>query len=631
LAEAYTGASKTTDLGFSYSVRGEVTDVYQSSPHSVNYYHVNATYWANGLQNTLNANLSPLPTWTYAADGEGRWNGVSASAGQNPVSSTSYQNYFSMPTAVTFGSADSDDFYYDAKTGRMIQSQANVASYDIASTLTWNKNGSVQALTVTDAYKPANNQTCSYSYDDLARLGSVGCGSGNWSQTFTYDAFGNINKSGSQSFSLPYTATTNQINSTNYTYDANGNLLKDNGTHTYGWDAEGNLATLDSNTETYDALSRRVEQSSGGVYTEILYAPNGAKLALMSGQTVTKMFVPLPAAATAVYAGTTLSYYRYPDWLGSSRVASTSTRTIYYDGSYAPFGESYNESGTTDRSFTGQNQDLGAVQYYDFLYREHNVIEGRWISPDPAGMAAVDPTLPQTWNRYAYVANDPLNFVDPFGLQGEPSGSNVTVTDENGNPVQGATITSPLLGATIVSLPTGNQPLSMFFQWIYDKLFYSAGNNGFTTFQVTTWGGGGQTPPKAQTTQGIQTSYTTLVVPNAPRLVGKKVYGSGTCVALAKAFGAPQTALWKPGPPPDANTPPGTLCATFYANDGQTFANKSGFSHVGALAGVTEFGVNLIDQYSQYPTIQLSPYQYGATRNYNANGSNYFIVLVPHR
>ena len=32
LAEAYTGASKTTDLGYSYSLRGEVTDVYQSTP-----------------------------------------------------------------------------------------------------------------------------------------------------------------------------------------------------------------------------------------------------------------------------------------------------------------------------------------------------------------------------------------------------------------------------------------------------------------------------------------------------------------------------------------------------------------------------------------------------------------------
>jgi len=70
-------------------------------------------------------------------------------------------------------------------------------------------------------------------------------------------------------------------------------------------------------------LKRRVEQLKSSAYTEILYAPNGAKLALMSGQTVTKMFVPLPGGATAVYAGTSLSYYRHPDWLGSSRIAST--------------------------------------------------------------------------------------------------------------------------------------------------------------------------------------------------------------------------------------------------------------------------------------------------------------------
>ena len=48
LAEAYTGQSKTTDLGFSYSPRGEVTDVYQSTPNSGGYYHVSASYWPNG-------------------------------------------------------------------------------------------------------------------------------------------------------------------------------------------------------------------------------------------------------------------------------------------------------------------------------------------------------------------------------------------------------------------------------------------------------------------------------------------------------------------------------------------------------------------------------------------------------
>jgi len=36
-------------------------------------------------------------------------------------------------------------------------------------------------------------------------------------------------------------------------------------------------------------------------------------------------------------------------------------------------------------------------------------------------MAAADPANPQSWNRYAYVANNPLSFIDPSGRQGGPS------------------------------------------------------------------------------------------------------------------------------------------------------------------------------------------------------------------
>ncbi len=161
-----------------------------------------------------------------------------------------------------------------------------------------------------------------------------------------------------------------------------------------------------------------VEQQNGSSYTQILYSPSGGKLALMNGQTVVKAFVPLPAGGTAVYVGSTLSYFRHPDWLGSSRFASTPARTMYSDLAYAPFGETYAEAGTADRSFTGQNQDTiqgSTTGLYDFLFREYAQY-GRWISPDPAGMAAVNPSNPQTWNRYVYVLNSPLNAVDVLGL-----------------------------------------------------------------------------------------------------------------------------------------------------------------------------------------------------------------------
>src|SRR5580700_2808991 len=60
------------------------------------------------------------------------------------------------------------------------------------------------------AYYYTLEGTCDYTYDDLARLGSDACGAAR-GQTFSYDAFGNIKKSGSQSFMPTYSSSTNQM------------------------------------------------------------------------------------------------------------------------------------------------------------------------------------------------------------------------------------------------------------------------------------------------------------------------------------------------------------------------------------------------------------------------------------
>jgi len=60
----------------------------------------------------------------------------------------------------------------------------------------------------------------------------------------------------------------------------------------------------------------------------------------------------------------------------------------------------------------------GSYPLYDFLKREYHPVWGRWVSPDPAGLGAVNPANPQSWNRYAYVTNNPLALTDPTGLQG---------------------------------------------------------------------------------------------------------------------------------------------------------------------------------------------------------------------
>jgi RHS repeat-associated protein len=437
LAEAYTCitpcTSKITDEGFSYSLRGEVSDVYLSTPHSGGYYHINQTYWPHGAPLQL-SQLAGLPTIsiggtigsTVGIDGEGRITQVTASSGQNPVTGVSYNNA-SLPTQVNFGSGDSDLFAYDSNTLRMTQYKFNVNGQSAFGALNWNANATLQRLAITDPFNSAGNQACSYIHDDQTRLQSVDCGM-SWSQTFSYDPFGNLKKSGTTSFQPTYSASTNRMISLpggfTPTYDSNGNVTNDS-LHTYAWDANGRPVTIDGVGVTYDALGRMVEQNRSGTYTEIVYGTSGQKIALMSGQTLQKAFVSLPGGSLAVYTGSGLDHYRHSDWLGSARVTTTPSRAVSGDIAYAPYGETYAQSGTPDASFTGINQDT-VPNEYDFPAREYG-IQGRWASPDPMGFGAVSLADPQSWNRYAYVRNSPFSFVDPSGLCADPTNTSITV------------------------------------------------------------------------------------------------------------------------------------------------------------------------------------------------------------
>ncbi len=430
LAEAFTGPSsaKITDIAYCYSARGETTDEFESTPDSNGYYHTTASYWANGALSAL----SGVPShggWTFGVDGEGRPNSaLDGTTNLVPANGVTY-NTASQPTGVALGSGDSDTYTYDLNTGRL-----KTYGYDIGSTpkyvtgtLNWNANWSLGSLVIADGFNKTDSQNCGYSYDGLARLASVNCGPTNpdgttWGQTFAYDPFGNINKSGTSSFLPTYTG--NQYNQipggpagASHYYDLNGNLTSDL-TNSYAWDADSNTVGFNLGGSapisiTYDAFGRAVERNNSGTYQEILYSPVG-RLALMAKQNTNSVFLPLPGGEQATYTGSTIRFRHY-DWQGSARFESSMAEKEYGDIAYAPFGEMYASQDTIYASFTGQQQDTISGMY-DFLYREYSPVQGRWISPDPSGMGAASPTNPQTWNRYAYVLNDPLANMDPLGL-----------------------------------------------------------------------------------------------------------------------------------------------------------------------------------------------------------------------
>jgi len=423
-----TGDAIITDEWFSYDADGRLTDVYESTPNSGGYYHTTASYFANGALNVLSG-VPKYSAWTFGADGEGRPNSaVEGTTTLVSATGTSY-NAASQPTSVSLGSGDSDTYTYNQSTGRMKTYSFNIGGTPkyVTGTLGWNQNGSLGSLVIADAFDTLDKQNCGYSYDDLARLRSVSCGPTNpdgttWGQMFSYDAFGNVSKSvptGETGTSwLPnYSNPSNnqyQAGWSGVSYDGNGNLTNDT-FDTYTWNAYGKVASINGIALTYDALGRMVEENNAGTYKQILYSPIG-KLATMSKQIATNVFLPLPGGEQATYTGTTIRFRHY-DWQGSARFESNMSEQEYGDTAYSPFGETYSLNKTPYLSFTGQNQDTVAGTY-DFLNREYNPAQGRWISPDPAGLGAVNLTSPQTWNRYAYVGNSPLTNVDPLGLAG---------------------------------------------------------------------------------------------------------------------------------------------------------------------------------------------------------------------
>ncbi len=80
-----------------------------------------------------------------------------------------------------------------------------------------------------------------------------------------------------------------------------------------------------------------------------------------------------------------------------------------------PFGEDFAESGTQQKQhITSYERDAESNLDYA-INRGYAATVGRFQQADPykASGYMVDP---QSWNRYAYTRNEPINLLDPIGL-----------------------------------------------------------------------------------------------------------------------------------------------------------------------------------------------------------------------
>ncbi len=304
------------------------------------------------------------------------------------------------------------------------------------------------SITTTTPTSVARWSTGGYAYDGAGNVKTIG------THTFTYDKVSRL--TASNQYLEPTASTT--LRTQSFTYDAFGNLLTFGGSsarntptapqtnHLTGatYDPSGNVATWNGNQYTYDpfhlmwdyktltdewaylytadderAWSYKTDNTSlwtlRGLDGKVLreYTNNGT-------WSVAEDYVYRSGLLLAAETPAGTRHFHL-DHLGTPRLVSNNLGQQAAYHVYYPYGEeatAFNQD-TIREKFTGHERDLGnpggAGDDLDYMHARHeSEWTGRFLSVDPA-LESAQPKIPQTWNRYNYVAGNPLKFIDPTG------------------------------------------------------------------------------------------------------------------------------------------------------------------------------------------------------------------------
>jgi RHS repeat-associated protein len=252
-----------------------------------------------------------------------------------------------------------------------------------------------------------------YSYDMVDRL--IAATYPGLKENYTYDGIGN-RSSATVSGDTKYPFL-NGVGASTYSYNKNGNPVTkttSSGVWQYEWDYENRLTkvTLPSGTSVsykYDALGRRIQRStSTGNRIDFVYDGEDVILDKAGDGSVVAEYINGPGIDNKIRqkSGAT-TYYYIQDHLGSTKALTDGSGGVVERISYSAYGESTGSS-LTRYTYTGREADeVTGLIYYRARWYDPSM--GRFISEDPIEFAGGS-------NWYAYVGNNPVNFVDPLGL-----------------------------------------------------------------------------------------------------------------------------------------------------------------------------------------------------------------------
>lgn len=266
--------------------------------------------------------------------------------------------------------------------------------------------------------------TTSYGYDAASRLASLQqdiAGTANDPNfTFTYNAAGQaLSRTGNAAYAWPQPSISavsyapngrNQyanVGGASFTYDARGNLTS-TGAASYGYDAFNRLTSAGSATLAYDPAGR-LYQTTGAATTRFLYDGIDAIAEYNGSNVLQRRYVHGPGFDEPIV--------EYVDgdrrWLVTDQLGSVVTVTNASGASIAT--NTYDEYGQPGSSNAGRFQYTGQMWIaeaglYHYKARAYAPGIGRFLQTDPILYAG-------GMNLYRCVLNDPVNLVDPLGLE----------------------------------------------------------------------------------------------------------------------------------------------------------------------------------------------------------------------
>ena len=307
--------------------------------------------------------------------------------------------------------------------------------------------GRITSRTETSA---GTSTTIGYSYDTAGHLASV---TRDGTQTTAYSYNANGGRSAKSMPGATYSATYDDQDrlltylGATYSYTANGELSTKtdmNGTTSYTYDALGNLRTVvlpDGKRVDYviDGQNRRVGKKVNGTLVQgWLYADQLRIVAELDGTgTIVSQFVYGTHTNVPDYMLHGGNTYRFiTDHVGSPRFLIDIGTNLVQSVDYDEFGTVLSDSnpGFQPFGFAGGLYDAD-TKLVRFGARDYDPSTGRWTAKDPIGFRG-------GWtNFFDYVGNDPINFIDPSGLQrtpaqGQPPGTQTFPNDQGGKTVR---------------------------------------------------------------------------------------------------------------------------------------------------------------------------------------------------